>query len=332
MTRITIEDVAAEAGVSVTTVSHVFSGHRPVSDSTSERVRKIARDLGYRPNAIAKSLRVQRTFTAMIVLPDITNPFYPALARGVQDVLRTGGYQTLLCNTDAQDRDERAFLDEAMSRRVDGVVFMGFHVPVTDLEPLAESGIAVVNLGYGQTRAPIDIARFDDRAAAEEAVGYLLRSAPGNVGFIDGNASSPVAEARLQGFLDAYAAAGVAVPEGHVVSVDFTREGGRDGMRRLLAAGRPPRAVFCANDLIALGAIDIAHERGLAIPGDIAIMGCDDIDAADIVTPRLTTVRNSADEIGRTCGELLLSRMTGVYSGPGREVVVPYRIVVRDSA
>ena len=332
MEHFTIEDVAARAGVSVTTVSHVFSGNRPVRESTSQRVKQIATEMGYRPNAVAVSLRVQRTSTAMIIIPDITNPVFPAFARVVQDVLRTGGYQTLLCNTDADEAEERSFLDEAFSRRMDGVVFLGFRVPTVDLLPFAEAGLAIVNLGFGEPGSTIDNVRFDDRASAAEATSFLLGVAPGSVGFIDGTHESAVAESRLAGYTDAYEKNAIAIPDDFVVNTEFTVEGGRTGMRRLMGLSTPPRAVFCANDLIALGAIEIAREEGLRIPEDVAIMGCDDIDAAEIVTPRLTTIRNSAELIGKASGELLLSRMTGEYTGPGREVVVPHQLVVRESA
>ena len=332
MERITIEDVASTAGVSVTTVSHVFSGKRPVKEATRVHVEQVARKMGYRPNAIAASLRAQRTHTAMIVIPDISNPFYPALARGVQDALRKGGYHTLLCNTDGDERVERVYVDDARSGRVDGLIFMGFHVPIDDLSPLANAGIAVVNLGYGETDAPIDAVRSDDRASASQAASYLLKHSPGSVALIDGDTTSHVGQERLRGFLDAYASMGLEVPEGFVVTTDFTRSGGQRGLKKLLALPAPPRAVFCANDLIALGAIDTARNAQLRIPEDLAIMGCDDIDAAQIVTPRLTTVRNGADRIGKACGELLLSRMTGEYTGPGREVVIPHEVVLRESA
>ena len=332
MGRITIEDVAEKAGVSVTTVSHVFSGRRPVKAETQLHVQRVAASLGYRPNAIATSLRARRTGNAMVVIPDITNPYYPALARGVQDVLRRGGYHTLLCNTDADEAEERAFLDDAQTGLVDGVIVVGFHVTIADLEPLARRGVAVVNIGSGSTEAPIDTVQSDDRTAARQAAAYLMRQAPGEVAMINGDAGAPVAAVRRDGFVDAYREAGKRVPEGFIVTSEFTRRGGDDGLRRLLSLPVPPRAVLCANDLIAMGAIDRAHADGVAVPRDLAIMGFDDIDAADIVTPRLTTVRNNADQIGRECGELLLSRMTGEYSGGPRQITVPHELIVRDSA
>jgi LacI family transcriptional regulator len=330
--RITIEDVAARAGVSATTVSHVFSGHRPVRTETKELVERIAIELGYRPNAVARSLRVQRTNTAMIILPDITNPFYPVFARGVQDVLRAGDYHTLLCNTDSREEEERAFLDEAISRRLDGIVFMGYWVSPEELLAVAAAGIAVVNLGEGIADAPIDSVRSTDEEGARDATAFLLERYGSAVALIDGTMFAPVARARTSGYHDALRSAGVrALPE-YEVSEDFTREGGARGMATLLDLPHPPRAVFCANDQIAIGALHEALRRGLSVPGDIAIAGFDDIDAASMVQPRLTTVHNSPDELGARCGELLLSRMTGEFTGPGRDELIPAELVVRESA
>ncbi len=330
--RITIQDVARIAGVSETTVSHVFSGNRPVSKETSKRVKAAARELDYRPNAVATSLRKQRTNTAMIIIPDITNPYYPMLSRGVQDVLRTADYSTILSNTDERPSDERAFLEEAVSRRLDGVVFTGFSVSLPELAEYAAGGMAIVNLGAGLPGSMVDSVSIDDRAGASDAVAYLLRSRGGDVAMINGVSSAPVTAARLAGYMDAHEQADRLVRSDLIVMADFTIAGGRAGMRHLLSLADPPAAVFCANDLIAIGALGAARERGLRLPEDIAIMGYDDIELASLVTPTLTTVRDDTRALGTAAGELLLSRMTGDRTRPGRHIAMKHTLTIRESA
>ena len=328
---VTIEDVALAAEVSVTTVSHVFSGNRPVSAATQARVRETATRLGYRPSAIAKSLQAQRTETAMIVLPDITNPFYPDFARGAQDVLRAGGYHSLMGNTDGLASEERAFLEEAHSRRVDGVIFVGFRLPAAELSTFADAGLAVVSVGPLMPDGPIDTVRFDDEEGARMAVAHLLETHEA-VAFINGESDAPVSAARRHGYDDALRAAGREAQEGYVISTGFTRAGGRAAMRELLAHPQPPSAVFCANDLVAIGAMDVIHEHGLRVPANVAVVGCDDIELAGAATPPLTTVRHPAAELGRQAAALLLSRMTKEFNGPGRHVISPTELVVRRSS
>ena len=331
MARITIDDVAARAGVSPTTVSHVYSGHRPVRDETRLLVHQAAKELGYRPNAVARSLRMRKTRTVMIVLPDITNPFYPVFARGVQDTLRKDDYHVLLCNTDSRESEERLFLNEAVSRRLDGLVFMGYWVTTEELLEVAATGVSVVHLGQPGDEATVDCVWSGDRVAAEQATAYLLGRYGGSVAFIDGTMEAAVSRSRAAGYRDAFAAAGHEVPAGFEVTEDFTTEGGRRGMALLLGGAAPPRAVFCANDLMAIGALEEARRRGLDVPGEVAIAGYDDIDSARLVTPALTTVRNNPDLLGAACGDLLLSRMGGDDAAP-REVLIQAELVVRESA
>ena len=335
--RITIDDVAARAGVSPTTVSHVFSGHRPVRDETRQLVQQAAEELGYRPNAVARSLRVRKTSTVMIVLPDITNPFYPVFARGVQDALRKDDYHVLLCNTDSRESEERLFLNEAVSRRLDGLVFMGYWVTTEELLRVAATGVAVVHLGQPDDQATGDRATVDcvwsgDRVAAEQVTAHLLSRYGPSVAFIDGTMEAAVSRSRAAGYRDAFAAAGHQVPAGFEVTEDFTTDGGRRGLALLLTEATAPRAVFCANDLMAIGALEEARRRGLDVPGDVAIAGFDDIDSARLVSPALTTVRNNPDLLGAACGELLLSRMNGDDAAEPREVLIQAELVIRESA
>lgn len=332
MARITIEDVANEAGVSITTVSHVFSGHRPVNAETKQMVEQVAKRLGYRPNAIARSLRLRTSQTIMIVVPDITNSFYPEYARSIQDVIGPAGFHSLLCNTDAREREELAFLEEARSRRLNGVVFVGFRVEPEALRPLADDGICVVNVGGPVPGSTIDSVCFDDRAASAEMTHFVIDRYGSDVALIDGDAEAPVSRHRREGFEDACREAGVPDREMVVLLEEFDRAGGARGMRALLDREVRPRAVVCANDMIAIGAIDVAREEGLRIPEDVAITGFDDVDLATVVTPQLTTVHADGPRLGAEAGRLLLSRMTGEHDSEGRHVVVPHELVVRASA
>jgi LacI family transcriptional regulator len=316
--------------VSPTTVSHVFSGHRPVSPGTRQHVEDVARRLGYRPSAVARSLRSRRTDTILIVVPDITNSFYPELVRGLQDSVAPSGYYAMVGNTDAEEANERALLELAMSRRVDGIVFHGFRTGPADLAAVAEAGIAVVNLGEGAAGAAIDSVRFDDRLAAAEATGFLLAKYGRSIAMIDGDEVAPVGRDRRLGFEGACRDGRVRRPRVEVT--EFTRAGGRRGMERLLGRGKRPRAVLCANDMIALGAIDVLKARGLRIPDDVAVVGHDDVDAATIVSPPLTTTRTDARQLGALAGEMLVTRMTGEYRGKARHQVAAHQLVVRDSA
>jgi LacI family transcriptional regulator len=313
-------------------VSHVFSGHRPVSPTTRVLVEDVARRLGYRPSAVARSLRSRRTDTIMIVVPDITNAFYPELARSVQDTVAPAGYHAMFGNTDALEENERALLELALSRRVDGLVFCGFRVAADDLVEVADAGISVVNLGQAPTHGDADSVRFDDRRAAHEAATFLVERYGSDVAMIDGDELAPVGRERRLGFEDACREAGLNLDDLPVVVTEFTRGGGDRGMRALLEREHHPRAVLCANDLIALGAIDVLKEAGLDVPGDVAVVGHDDIDAATIVTPQLTTTRTDAAQLGRVAGEMLVSRMSGEHTGRGRHRVIPHELVVRQSA
>jgi LacI family transcriptional regulator len=327
--KVGIADVATRAGVSVTTVSHVLSGRRPVADATRSRVLEVIRELGYQPDAAARSLRTGRTMTVALIVPDLTNPFYPVVARGLEDRLRPAGYHAVVCNTDGRRDEELSFLREMVSRGVDGIVAAAFGLTREDL--LAHKHLPLVRVGGRFDASTGDLVRSDDEAGTTAAVRHLLACGHRRLGFAGGAPDVGPSRLREAGFRNALAEAGVAVDEALVVSGDFTREAGRAAARRLLDAYEAPTAVVCANDLIAIGVLDEARARGLAVPGDLAVTGYDDIDAASLVTPALTTVVNPAREIGRVCGELLLARLAG-GGGPKREIVLANSLVVRDSA
>lgn len=327
-----IGHVAALAGVSATTVSHALNGRRPVSEATRRRVLDAIEELGYRPNVVARGLRAGRSLTIGLVIPDITNPFYPVLARGLQDVLGPAGYDEIVTNTNGERDLERDALDKMISRQVDGLAFAVLDPHVDDLRPVVEAGIPVVRLGGRQPLPGVDLVHSDDEGSAAEATRYLVRGGYRRIAFVRGPAAEGRAAERVAGYRAALAGAGVAVEPDLVAYTQFSRAGGAEAVARLLELPEPPDAVLCANDVMAIGAVDAARERGLRVPDDLAVMGFDDIEAASLVTPPLTTMANPAREIGAACARLLLERISGTITGPATEVVIPARLIRRHSA
>jgi LacI family transcriptional regulator len=314
--------------VSRTTVSHVISGNRPVAKATRERVEGAIKDLGFRPNGLARSLRVRRSDTVALIIPDITNPYYPVLARGLDDALP--GHRTLICNTDAARTRESDFVADAFDRHVDGIVLVAFRIDAADLREVIDSGLPVVSLGARIEDPRVDVVLTDDEHGAFEAARYLIARGHRRIGMM-GGAEGPWRH-RAAGYRRALNEGGLPSDPALTTIAAWTRRGGQEAMRRLMALEDRPTAVFCANDLMAIGAMDVARDAGLSIPGDLALVGYDDIDAATLVNPPLTTVVNPAYEAGQAAGGLLLERMTGRYAGERREVVLRARLVERGSS
>ena len=327
--RATIAEVATVAGVSRTTVSHVLSGNRPVAQATRERVEGAIKELGFRPNGLARSLRVRRSDTVALIIPDITNPYYPVLSRGLDDAL-SERHRTLICNTDAVRPRELDFVADAFDRHVDGIVVVAFQIDASDLQEILGSGLPIVSLGSGIDDPRVDIVLTDDEHGAFEAARFLIRRGHHRIGIVRG-AEGP-GLTRSAGYRRALDDAGIASDPALTSIADWTRRGGQEAMRQLLALKDRPTAVICANDLMAIGAMDAARASGLSIPDDLALVGYDDIEAATLVSPPLTTVVNPAYEAGQAAGRLLLDRMTGQYTGERREVVLRARLVERGSA
>jgi LacI family transcriptional regulator len=338
MSMVSIKDVALDAGVSETTVSHALSGRRPVASATLKRVQEAAERLGYRPSQVARALRERRTQTTALIVPDLCNPFYPALARGLQNVLAASGYASFVCDADNNLELEAAFLEQAIDRQVDGIVIAPL---LGELPPalLAASHIPKVVVSSSREAAEdalrhpnVDTVSSHDEFGARMATEHLVRAGHRRIGFISAPLSIGPAQRRFEGFAAAMGRAGLPISDEWVATTSFTRAGGAEGIARILDAAEPPTAVLCANDLIAIGVMDVAQERGIRIPDQLAVVGYDDIDAAALVSPALTTVRNPTLEMGKACGSLLLDRMTGRYSGSSREVRIGNDLVIRRSA
>jgi LacI family transcriptional regulator len=325
--RVTIADVARLASVSKTTVSHVLSAKRPVAEPTRERVEAAIRELGYRPDGLARSLRTRRTHMVALMIPDITNPYYPLLARGLEDGM-DGGYRTFVCNTDGSPAREQEFLAEVVDRRADGVVLDSFTMTPETIAAMVHPETSVVRIGTTIIDDPgYDTVHADDERGAFGATTHLLRKGHRRVALIQGPTGA--GSNRNAGYMRALDAAGIALDAELVAPGGWTRAGGAEAARALLQLREPPTAIFCANDLMALGAMDAARDLGLEVPRDVALVGFDDIEAAAMVSPALTTVSNPAYETGLLAGTLLRERMTGQHRGAPRTVTLPCRLIER---
>jgi LacI family transcriptional regulator len=325
--RVTISDVARIADVSKTTVSHVLSGKRPVAVSTRARVESAIQQLGYRPDGLARSLRMQRTHMVALLIPDITNPYYPLVARGLEDGM-DGGYRTFICNSDGHPEREHEFLEEVADRRADGIVLDSFRMQADEIDAIVPSATSVVRIGTTVIDDPgFDTVHADDERGAYRATTHLLARGHRRIAMIQGPPGA--GGRRNEGYTGALETARLPIDADLVVSGEWTRAGGAAAARRLLEVPDPPTAIFCANDLMALGALDALRLAGMVVPRDVAVIGFDDIEAAAMVSPALSTVSNPAYETGLLAGVLLRERMTGRYRGAPRTVTLPCRLVQR---
>jgi LacI family transcriptional regulator len=265
-----------------------------------------------------------------VVVPDITNPFYAVLTRGLADAVDGVGYGTYVCNTDGLRERENTFLEDVLDRGADGVVMASANVAARSTIGPSELGTPVVCVGGVLDHPDVDLVAADDEVGSHAATHLLIERGSRRIAMIQGPPESGTA--RDEGFRRALVEGGRTFDPSLMARGDWTRQGGRRAMLQLMSLSRRPDAVFCANDLTAIGAMDAVHELGLTIPDDVALVGFDDVDAASIVSPGLTTVRNPAYEAGGAAGELLLSRMLGHYTGEGRTVILPCPLVRRESA
>lgn len=332
--RPTQADVARLASVSQAMVSYVVNNTPSVSipDETRLRVLNAIQTLGYVPHSAARSLRTRKSYTVAGIIPDITNPFYPAFERGIQDVANVHGYDLITCNTDGIAANEHKYLRLAQQGRVDGFVAVFFHLTAIHLRPLLERGIAIVRLEPTRKRVgplPLDNIYVDNITAARTATSFLIERGHRRVAMLAGQ-SGPQ-HSRVRGYRQALRDHRLPVDDAVIIGSGFQEDDGYGAMSELLNRSPRPTAVFAANDLIAMGALRAIRDAALRVPDDIAIVGFDDIPAARLVTPPLTTISQFPKQLGRRAAEMLFERLDGTVSGGGRCELAPHELIVRES-
>ncbi|MDF2048280.1 LacI family DNA-binding transcriptional regulator [Microbacterium sp. Kw_RZR3] len=328
--RPTVRDVADAAGVSVATVSRALSGARAVKPEHRERVAAVAAQLGYRPHSVARALRRARTGVVGMVVPRIDNPFFPQVVSGVERALQAHALALFLCSSDDDVDTESSRLDVLIERQVDGILV----VPCsqTASAPALEAAREAVPLVQIDQRVPTVAAPFvgiDDSTGIDAVIRHLTASGRRRLAFVGADPTNWSGGRRLEGFTT-WAQAHDASATRRVADGDFSRESGRAAAFELLSRDGEIDALVCANDLIALGALDAASDLGRTVPGDLAITGFDDISIATACRPTLTTVRQPVAEIVSTSVATLLALIND-QPAPD-ETLLPVELIVRGSA
>jgi LacI family transcriptional regulator len=313
MAATTIQDVARRAGVSIATVSRVLnrSAH-PVRAAVRERVEAAARELDFRPSSLARGLAGRETRTLALVVPDIANPYYPRLSRGVEDVASAHGYALIVCNTDHQAGKLAVYVRLLREKRVDGVLLAGGgHEEAADAPAGAElaTRVPVQTIGRHPLEAPS--VRIDNVEAGRGATNHLLERGRERIAFVGGPAEHTTVADRRQGYRQALRAAGLGLSPSLELETGFSPADGESAAHRLMELTRRPDAVFAMNDHLAIGVMHAMVEAGLRVPDDLVLIGFDDIPLAPYLRPSLSSVAVPAYELGSAAAERLLRQLAG---------------------
>lgn len=334
--RVRLADVAAHAGVSVKTVSNVVHGYVHVAVDTRERVAASLEELGYRPNMSARNLRTGRSGIIALAVPELDFPYFAELSRLVVHAARRHGWTVLVDQTDGERGRERDAMEALGTEVIDGLIVSPLASGRADLAARRDT-TPMVLLGERVYDGPQDHVAVDNVAAAHAAVSHLLSLGRRRIAAIgeQPRSSSGTSRLRTDGYLAALADAGVTpAAELRATSVSYHRADGAAAMSALLGLADPPDAVFCFNDLLALGALRVLLERGVRVPEDVALVGFDDIEDGSYSTPTLTTVRPDKQRIAELAVDLLAERIGDRSEGvrrAARELTVGYELVVRES-
>lgn len=329
---VTIEQVAAAAGVSVATVSRVLNNSPAVRPQTAARVRETIERLNYTPNQAARNLRRNETRVILALAPNFSNPYYSNVLTGIGDTAHERGYSVLICNTAGKAENEKAMLEMLGMHRADGAIFLG---PQKHYAWLADYAgrFPVVQCSEYVPQLQVPSVSVDNYAAAKDAVRYLLSLGHRKIATLSADNANISTEMRLNGYLDAMQEAGAPVREEWITRSDpvYSFPSGRACAETLLSLPDRPTAVFCISDILALSVIYAAQDLGLSVPRDLTVVGFDDIEYTTMHRPLLSTVSQPIYELGCRSTSMLLDAIQGNPSGETR-VFLPYKLQIRESS
>ena len=325
-----IGDVARVAQVSKSTVSRVMNSPELVSPETVERVRKAMQELGFSPNRLAQGLRKGRAKVLGVLVPDITNPFYTSVVRGIEDTTNSWGYSIILCNTDGDLGKERSYL-EMLQGRIDGLVFTPALEKDENIDLVRQLSRPVVLLSRRILGSDFDLVKVDNVQGAFQATSYLLQLGHRRIATIAGTPGTTTGEERLAGYKEAFLSMGIQVDQSLIRYGDFKQQSGYLLTLELLNLPERPTAVFVANNFMLAGSLLAIRKLGLTIPRDISLAGFDEIPSAELIEPQITTVVQPTYDMGKAAARLLLRRIKGDIRAKVQTIVLSPKLIIRDS-
>lgn len=314
------------------TVSRVINNSGYISQETRERVEQAIADLGYVPNALARSLRFKQTKTLALILTDITNPFFTTVARGVEDTASEHGFTVMFCNTDESQDDEAEYLNVLVQKQVDGVLLVPAGCTPDSVTFMLDRNVPVVLLDRHITGVDVDSVLGDSEGGAYTLTRHLIELGHRRIAILCGPQSVSTAQDRVDGYQRALAEAGLDDEPSLIHWGQYTTKSGEHMARLALAQTPRPTALFAANNFVAIGALNSLREAGLHVPEDMSLVTFDDLPVASLIDPFLTVVEQPAYEMGERATRLLLDRLAGRSPAAPQRVVLPTRLIVRKSS
>lgn len=323
-----ITDVAKMANVSTATVSRVISNKRNVNSKTRERVLETINQLEYKPNRLASNLRKMSSKTVMVVVPDITNPFFSSILQGFKDVALENGYHVLLGDTGNSLEQERNFINLVKERVVDGVILTTARLPKEEILSVSQEIPVVLACEYIDG-FDIPTVSIDNVSAARQAVEYLISLGHRRIGMITGPLGVILSKDRVKGYYQALNLHEIPIDGVLIQEGNFSVKSGYETMLKLLALEAPPSAVFATNDEMAVGAIKAIKQKGLSVPKDISVIGFDDIPLCELIETELTTIVQPKYDMGYQAMRMMLSIIINKGNLTRKQIVLPHRLMVR---
>lgn len=325
-----IRAVAKKAGVSVATVSRAMQKPDVVSDKTRKKVEEAAQEVGYKPNMMAQVFRSKKTFSILVLVPDMSNPFFARVISGIQKAARARGYNVVLGNTLDNQKTERDLAQLLLTSQTDGIIQLSARYPLDPAEKSTNQSLPIVNCCECVDDNSMPTIRLDNKEAAKAIVNYLIGLGHRRIGVIVGPEHSPLTRERMAGYREALETQGIPFDNTLVAEGDYSLEAGEKGVRLLLANDNAPTAFFCFNDEMAFGAMRGIKMAGLSVPADVSVAGFDDLPFSKYMEPALTSVRQPSEEFGPVAVSQLFKLIDGQEINR-RHQLMPFELAIRAS-